>query len=169
MLKKTLESPLDCKEIQPVHHKGDQSWVFIGRTDAEAETPVLWPPDVKNWLTGKDPDAGKDWRQEKGTTEDEMAGWHHQPSGHGSGQAPGDGEGQGSQAAAVHGVAKSQTSLSGGQQQMWPGSGHDKGAWTGIWGYRRGSNGFCRREQLVRWWAMALSVQCRERLTLRQY
>ena len=74
----TLESPLDCKEIQPVHPKGDQSWVFIGRTDAEAETPILWPPDVKNWLLGKDPDAGKDWRgEEKGTTEDEMVGWHH--------------------------------------------------------------------------------------------
>ena len=78
-LEKTLESPLDCKEIQPVHPKGDQSWVFIGRTDAEAETPVCWPPDTKSWLIWKDPDAGKDWRQEKkGTTEDEMVGWHHQ-------------------------------------------------------------------------------------------
>ena len=83
MLEKTLESPLDCKEIQPVHPKGDQSWVFIGRTDAEVETPILWPPDAKNWLTWKDSDAGKDWRQEeKGTTEDEMAGWHHQLNGH---------------------------------------------------------------------------------------
>ena len=83
VLEKTLESPLDCKEIQPVHSKGDQSWVFIGRTNVEAETPILWPPDVKNWLTGKDPDAGKDWRQEEtGTTEDEMAGWHHQLNGH---------------------------------------------------------------------------------------
>ena len=82
VLEKTLESPLDCKEIQPVHSKGDQSWVFFGRTDAEAETPVLWPPDVKNWLIWKDPDAGKDWRQEeKGTTEDEMAGSHHQLDG----------------------------------------------------------------------------------------
>ena len=78
VLEKTLESPLDCKEIQPVHPKGNQSWVFIGRTDAEAEAPQLWPFDVKNWLTGKDPDAGKDWRQEeKGMTEDEMVGWHH--------------------------------------------------------------------------------------------
>ena len=78
MLEKTLESPLDCKEIQPVHSEGDQPWVFIGRTDAEAEAPILWPPDGKRQLTGKDPDAGKDWRQEeKGTTEDEMAGWHH--------------------------------------------------------------------------------------------
>ena len=83
VLEKTLESPLDYKEIQPVHPKGDQSWVFIGRTDVEAETPVLWPPDVKSWLTGKDPDAGKDWRQEeKGTTEDEMVGWHQQLNGH---------------------------------------------------------------------------------------
>ena len=74
-----LLSPLDLKEIQPVHPKGDQSWVFIGRTDVEAETPILWPPDVKNWLIWKDPDAGKDWRQEeKGTTEDEMVRWHHQ-------------------------------------------------------------------------------------------
>ena len=78
VLEKTLESPLDCKEIQPVHSEGDQPWVFFGRIDAEAETPVLWPPHVKSCLTGKDPDAGRDWGQEeKGTTEDEMAGWHH--------------------------------------------------------------------------------------------
>ena len=83
MLEKTLESPLDCKEIQPVHPKGDQSWVFIGRTDAEAETPIFWSPDVKCGLTGKDPDAGRDWGQEeKGTTEEEKAGWHHQLDGH---------------------------------------------------------------------------------------
>ena len=76
VLEKTLESPLDCKEIQPVHPKGDQSRVFIGKTDAKAETPVLWPPHVKSWLIGKDPDAGRDWGQEeKGTTEDEVAGW----------------------------------------------------------------------------------------------
>ena len=76
VLEKTLESPLDCKEIQPVHPKENQPWIFVGRTDAEA--PILWPPDTKNWLTGKHPDAGKDWRQEeKGTTEDEMIGWHH--------------------------------------------------------------------------------------------
>ena len=82
MLEKTLESPLDCKEIQPVHPK-DQSWVFIGRTDAKAEAPVLWPPHGMSWLIGKDPDAGRDWGQEeKGTTEDEMAGWHHQLDGH---------------------------------------------------------------------------------------
>ena len=83
VLEKTLESPLDCKEINPVHPKGDQSWVFIGRTDVEAETPILWPPDSKNWLIGKDPDAGKDWRQEeKGTTENEMVRWHNQLDGH---------------------------------------------------------------------------------------
>ena len=88
-LEKTLESPLDYKEIQPVHSKGDQSCVFIGRTDVEAETPILWPPDAKNWLTGKDPDAGKDWRQEeKGTTEDEMVGWHHQLNRHEFGWTP---------------------------------------------------------------------------------
>ena len=87
---------LGCKETQPVHSKGDQSWVFIGRTDVEAETPVLWPPDVKSWLILKDPDAGKDWGQEeKGTTEDEMVGWHHQLSGHGFGWTPGVGDGQG--------------------------------------------------------------------------
>ena len=77
VLEKTLEDPLNCKEIQPVHPKGNQSWIFIGRTNAEAETPIIWPPDVKNWLIGKDPDAGKDWRWEKGTTEDEMVVWQH--------------------------------------------------------------------------------------------
>ena len=83
VLEKTLESPLDCKEIQPVHPKGDQSWVFIGRTDAEAETPILWPPDAKRWLIGKDPDACRDWgKEENGTTEDEMAGWYHRLDGH---------------------------------------------------------------------------------------
>ena len=82
VLEKTLESPLDCKEIQPVHRKGDQSWVFIGRTYIETKTSVLWPPDAKNWLPGKDPDAGKDWRQEKGMTEDEIVGWHHRLNGH---------------------------------------------------------------------------------------
>ena len=83
VLEKTLESPLDCKEIQPVHPKEDQSWIFTGKTDAEAETPTLWPPDVKNRLIAKDPDAGKDWRQEeKGMTEDEMVGWHHRLNEH---------------------------------------------------------------------------------------
>ena len=83
VLEKTVESPLDCKEIQPVNSKGNQSWIFIGRTEAEAEAPILWPPDMKDWLIGKAPDAGKDWRQEeKGTTEDEMVGWHHWLNGH---------------------------------------------------------------------------------------
>ena len=96
VLEKTLESPLDYKEIQPVHPKGDQSWIFIGRTDAEAETPILWPPDAKSWLIWKDPDARKDWRQEeKGMTEDEMVGWHHWLSGHRFGWTPGIGDGQG--------------------------------------------------------------------------
>ena len=89
------ESPLDWKEIQPVHPKRNQSWVFTGGTDAEAETPILWPPDAKNWLTGKDPDAGKDWMwEEKGTTEDEMAGWHHRLNGHECEWTPGVGDGQ---------------------------------------------------------------------------
>ena len=96
VLEKTLESPLDCKEIQPVHLKGDQSWVFIGRTDVEAETPILWPPDAKSWLIWNDSDAGKDWGQEeKVMTEDEMAGWHHRLNGHGFGWTPGVGDGQG--------------------------------------------------------------------------
>ena len=82
MLEKTLESPFNCKEIQPVPPKGDQSWVFIGRTDAEAETPILWPPDAKSWLIGKDPDARNWGQEEKGMTEDEMAGWHHRLNGH---------------------------------------------------------------------------------------
>ena len=94
VLEKTLESPLDCKEIQPVNPKGSQSWIFIGRTDAEAETPTFWPPDVKNWLIGKDPLAGKDWRQEeKGMTEDEMVGWHHWLNRLEFEQTPGDSEG----------------------------------------------------------------------------
>ena len=96
VLEKTLLSPLDCKEIQPVHSKGDQSWVFIGRTDVEAETPILWPPHAKSWLIGKDPDTGKDWAQEeKRTTEDEMVGWHHCLDGHGFGWTPRFGDGQG--------------------------------------------------------------------------
>ena len=96
VLENTLESPLDCKEIQPVHPKEDQSWVFIGRTDAEAETPILWPPQGKSRLIGKDPDAGRDWGQEeKGMTENEIAGWHHRLNGHEFGWTPGVGDGQG--------------------------------------------------------------------------
>ena len=97
VLEKTLESPLDGKEIPPVNSKGNQPWIFIGRTNAEAEAPKLWPPDVKGWLIGKDPDAGKDWRQEeKGTTEDEMVGWHHHLNVHKFEQTLEDSEGQGS-------------------------------------------------------------------------
>ena len=95
VLEKTLESPLDCKEIKLVYPKGNQSWIFIGRTDAETEAPILWPPDAKNWFNRKDPDAQKDWRQEeKGMTEDEMVGWHHRCDGHEFGQALGVGDGQ---------------------------------------------------------------------------
>ena len=96
VLEKTLESPLDCKEIQPVHPKGDQSWIFIGRTDAKGETSIIWLHDEKNWLIGKDPDVRKDWRpEEKGTTEDEMVGWHHWLNGHEFKKALGVGDGQG--------------------------------------------------------------------------
>ena len=94
LLEKTLESSLDTKEIQPVNPKGNQPWIFIGRTDAEAEALVLWPPDIKSSLTGKDPDSGKNWRQEKGATEEEMVGWHHRLNGYECEQTPGDSEGQ---------------------------------------------------------------------------
>ena len=97
MLEKTLESPLDCKEIKSINCKGNQSWIFIVRTDAEAETPILWQADVKSWLIWKDPDFGKDWRwEEKGMTEDEMVGWHHRLDGHEFEQVPGVSDGQGS-------------------------------------------------------------------------
>ena len=95
VLEKTLESPSDCKEIQPAHPKENQSWIFIGRTDAEAEAPILWPLDAKNWFIGKDPDVGKDWGQEKRMTKDKMIGWHHWLNGHGFGWAPGVGDGHG--------------------------------------------------------------------------
>ena len=96
VLEKTLEGPLDCKEIKPVNPKGNQPWIFTGRTDAEAETPILWPHDEKNWLILKDPDVEKDWKwEEKGTAEVEMAGWHHWLNGHEFEQAPGVGDGQG--------------------------------------------------------------------------
>ena len=105
VLEKTLESPLDSKEIKPVQPKGYQSWVFIGKTEAEAKTPILWPPNAKNWLTGNDPDAGNDWRQEeKGTSEDEMFGWHHWLDGHEFEQAPGDVKDREAWHAAVHGM-----------------------------------------------------------------
>ena len=106
MLEKTVESPLDCK-IKSVYPKGNQSWISIGRTDAKAEAPIFWPLDAKNWLIGKDPDAGKNWRkEEKGSTEGEMFGWHQQLNGHEFDQAPGVGDGQGILHTAVHGVAK---------------------------------------------------------------
>ena len=95
VLEKTLEGSLDCKEIQPVHSKGDQSWVFFGRNDAKAETPVLWPHHAKSYLTGKDHNAGRDWGQEKGMTENELAAWHHWLDGHEFGWTPGVGDGQG--------------------------------------------------------------------------
>ena len=113
VLEKTVESPLDCKEIKPVNPKGNWSWIFIGRTDAEAEAPLLWPPVAKIWFIEKHPDAGIDWRQEeKGMTEDEMVGWHHWLDGHEFEQVPGVGEDRQVWHVAVHGVANSQTWLS---------------------------------------------------------
>ena len=110
VLEKTLESPLDCQEIKPVSLKGNQPWIFIGRTDAEAEAPILWPPDVKSQLTGKDPDAGKDWRQEeKGMTEDEIVGWHHWLNGHEFKEMMKDKEGW---REVAQGITKNQTQLS---------------------------------------------------------
>ena len=114
---KTLESSLDCKEIKPLYPKGNQYWIFIGRVDAEAETPILWPPDVKKWLIGKDPDAGKDWSQEKGMTKDEMVGWHHQLDGHEFEQAPGLGDRQRSLACCMG--LQSQTQLSDWTELNW--------------------------------------------------
>ena len=120
VLEKTLESPLDCKETKPVKLEGNQFWIFIGRTGAEAEAPILWPPDSKNWLTGKDPDAGKGWRQkEKGMIEDEMVGWHHWLNGHEFEQAPGVGEGQGSLACcSLWGCKKSDSWVTEQQQYI---------------------------------------------------
>ena len=119
-LEKTLESPLEYQEIQPVHPKGDQSWIFIGRTDAEAETLILWSLDAKNWLIWKDPDAGKDWGwEEKGTTEDEKVGWHHQLDGHRFGWTPELVMDREAWRAAVHGITKSWTRLSDWTKLNW--------------------------------------------------
>ena len=127
VLEKTLESPWNCKEIKPVNPIGDHPWIFIGGTDAKAETPILWPPDAKNWLIGKDPDAGKDWRQEEETTEDEMVGWHHRLNGHEFEQTPGDSEGQfpgmlqsiGSQRVGHDLVTKQQQQRTWNSQRTW--------------------------------------------------
>ena len=120
LLEKTVESPLNCKEIQPVHPKGYQSWVFIGRTDVEAETPILWPPNAKKWLIGKDPDAGKDWGQEeKGTTEDEMVGWCHQLDGCGFEWTMWVVRDKEAWHAAVHEIAKSRIWLSDWTELNW--------------------------------------------------
>jgi len=137
VLECTLESPLDCKEIQPVHSKRDQSWVFIGRNDAKAEIPILWPPHMKSWLVRKDPDAGRNWGQEeKGTTEDEMAGWHHRLNGHEFEWTLGIGDGQGGLACCDHGFPKSQTRLSDWTELNWlqfePTSYYYSGLWI-VW------------------------------------
>ena len=120
VLEKTLVSPLDCKEIQPVHSEGDQPWDFFGRNDAQGETPVLWPPHVKSWLIGKDSDAGRDWGQEeKGMTEDELAGWHHWLDGHESEWTPGVGDGQGGLACCNSWGYKNWTLLSDWTELHW--------------------------------------------------
>ena len=120
VLEKTLESPLDCKEIQPVHSEGAQPWDFFGGMNAKAETPVLWPPHEKSWLIGKDSDAGRDREQEeKGMTEDDMAGWHHRLDGRECEWTPGVGDGQEAWHAAIHGVAKSRTQLSDWTELNW--------------------------------------------------
>ena len=129
VLEKILASPLDYKEIQPVHPKGDQSWVFTARTDVEAETPILWPPDAKSWLIWKDLDAGQDWRrEEKGTTKDEMVGWHHWLNGHGLEQPLRDSEGQGSLACCIPWGSKE---LDMTEQLNWTDS--NIGRWLSSW------------------------------------
>ena len=150
VLEKTLESPLDCKEIQPVHPKADQSWVFIGRSDAEAETPILWPPDAKSWLIGKDPDAGKDWRQEeKGMREDEMVGWHHWLNGHELGWTLGDGDGRGGLACCSPGGTESRTWVTEQLLLRWRRT-------EGIWRRHDRLTVFCSRYLLCFWFFVNL-------------
>jgi len=149
--RRLLKSPLDCKEIQPVHPKGDQSWVFIGRTDVKAETPVLWPPHAKSWLIGKDSDAGKDWGQEeKGTTEDEMVGWHHRLNGHGFGWTPGVGNRQGDLAYCGSWVAKSRT----WQRLNWTEHNIQRSSYTGLpsWSSDWESPLQYKGHRFVPWW-----------------
>ena len=142
VLEKTLESPLDCKEIQPVHPKGDQSWGFIGRTDVETETPILWPPDVKSWLIWKDPDAGEDrGQEEKGTTEDEMVEWHHWLNGHGFGWTPGAGDGQGGLACYISWSHKESDMTDWTEHGIW-----DLSSLTRDWAWRSGINHWISRE-----------------------
>ena len=151
VLEKTLESPLDCKEIQPVHPKGDQFWVFIGRTDVEAETLILWPSDVKRWPICKDPDAEKDLRQEqKGMTEHEMAGWHHQLNGHEFGWTPGVGDGQGGLACCTPwGRKESDTT----EQLNWTELMRKKMLWTGNLTCKKTIQGYLTRMFIsTLWW-----------------
>ena len=139
VLEKTLESPLDCKEIQPVHSEGDQPWVFFGRNDIKAETPVLWPPHAKSWLIRKDSDAGRDWGQKKGTTKDEMAGWHHWLNGRELSELWELVMDRKAWRAAIHGVAKSRTWLSNWTELNWkdlaflhlPWGWRERGRWGG--------------------------------------
>ena len=148
VLEKTLESPMDCKEIQPVHPKGDQSWVSIGRTDAEAETPILWLPDGKSWLIWKDPDAGKDWGQEeKGRTEDEIVGWHHETMDMGLGGLRDLVIDREAWCAVVHEAAKSQTWLSDWTElniQRWRRSIQVSKNKTGRWLWLRSWTPYCQ-------------------------
>ena len=163
-LAKTLESPLDSKEIQPVHPQGDQFWVFTGRIDVEAETPTLWPPDVKSWLIWKDPDAGKDWGwEESGTTDDEMVGWYHRLNGHGFGWTPGVADGQGGAACCSSwGCKESDTTewlnwaelnVSLGTPQQRDLRGKSKPANVAHISYPEKSAEFC---QIYKWWVIIL-------------
>ena len=160
VLEKTLESPLDSKEIKPVNPKGNQSWIFIGRTDAEAKAPILWPPDAKNWLIGKDPDAGKDWRQkDKGETEDEMVGWHHWLNGHGFEQTLGDSGGQRILAGCSPGASAVLI-------DFWMGAGRQRGqAMIKSWNFQPYSHSLDKREglemKLVIVHAYQSTCQCR--------